>query len=98
VEQHGLAAMQFSREGPLTYDRVVKHFSFRHVVVSDATDGEEPAAALAESALWRRCGRPVTAMANCGPWRRHGHHEDQLQGAAAVGAGVTPDRGRLRHL
>ncbi|MEW1688409.1 DUF6204 family protein [Streptomyces sp. NPDC091265] len=48
VEEHGLAAMQFSEEGSLTYDRVLKHFSFRYVVVSDAADGEEMAAAIAE--------------------------------------------------
>ncbi|WP_393062552.1 DUF6204 family protein [Streptomyces sp. LN549] len=48
VEEHGLAAMHFSEEGSLTYDRVLKHFSFRYVVVSDAGDGEEMAAAIAE--------------------------------------------------
>ncbi|WP_406282206.1 DUF6204 family protein [Streptomyces sp. NBC_00209] len=48
VEEHGLAAMQFTEEGSLTYDRVLKHFSFRYVVVSDAEDGEEMAGALAE--------------------------------------------------
>lgn len=40
--------MQFSEEGSLTYDRVLKHFSFRYVVVSDAEDGEEMAGAIAE--------------------------------------------------
>ncbi|NEC63632.1 DUF6204 family protein [Streptomyces sp. SID9727] len=48
VEEHGLAAMQFIEEGSLTYDRVLKHFSFRYVVVSDAEDGEEMAGAIAE--------------------------------------------------
>ncbi|MFB8210835.1 MULTISPECIES: DUF6204 family protein [unclassified Streptomyces] len=48
VEEHGLAGMQFTEEGSLTYDRVLKHFSFRYVVVSDAEDGEEMAGALAE--------------------------------------------------
>ncbi|MFD3655557.1 DUF6204 family protein [Streptomyces sp. NPDC058620] len=48
VEQHGLTAMQFSEEGSLTYDAALKHFSFRYVVVSDAQDGEEMAAAIAE--------------------------------------------------
>lgn len=48
VEQHGLTALQFSEAGSLTYDRVLKHFSFRYVVVSDAEDGEEMAAAIAE--------------------------------------------------
>ncbi|MFG2570136.1 DUF6204 family protein [Streptomyces sp. NPDC048567] len=48
VEEHGLAGMQFTEEGSLTYDRVLKHFSFRYVVVSDAGDGEEMAGAIAE--------------------------------------------------
>lgn len=48
VEQHGLAAMQFTEEGSLTYDAVLKHFSFRYLVVSDAGDGEEMASAIAE--------------------------------------------------
>ncbi|MFJ7624872.1 DUF6204 family protein [Streptomyces sp. NPDC097595] len=48
VEEHGLAGMQFTEEGSLTYDRVLKHFSFRYVVVSDAGDGEEMACAIAE--------------------------------------------------
>ncbi|MFC8537774.1 DUF6204 family protein [Streptomyces sp. NPDC057249] len=48
VEEHGLAAMQFTEEGSLTYDRVLKHFSFRYVVVSDAEDGEEMAGVIAE--------------------------------------------------
>ncbi|WP_333732413.1 DUF6204 family protein [Streptomyces sp. IBSBF 3010] len=48
VEEHGLAGMQFTEEGSLTYDRVLKHFSYRYVVVSDAEDGEEMAGAIAE--------------------------------------------------
>lgn len=64
VEQHGLAGMQFSEEGSLTYDRVLKHFSFRYVVVSDAADGEEMAAAIAED-------RAETALRKAG----HGHGE-----------------------
>ncbi|MFE3252125.1 DUF6204 family protein [Streptomyces sp. NPDC059209] len=48
VEDHGLSRMRFTPEGSLTYDRVLKHFSFRFTVVSDAADGEEMAAALAE--------------------------------------------------
>ncbi|MEU5217631.1 DUF6204 family protein [Streptomyces sp. NPDC020807] len=48
VEEHGLAAMQFTEEGSLTYDRTLKHFSYRLVVVSDAADGDEMAGALAE--------------------------------------------------
>ncbi|MFB7511702.1 DUF6204 family protein [Streptomyces sp. NPDC056144] len=48
VEDHGLAAMQFTEEGSLAYDRTLKHFSYRLVVVSDAADGDEMAGALAE--------------------------------------------------
>ncbi|MFE0171043.1 DUF6204 family protein [Streptomyces sp. NPDC059002] len=48
VEEHGLAQMRFTPEGSLTYDRVLKHFSYRFVVLSDAEDGEEMAGALAE--------------------------------------------------
>ncbi|MCT2543548.1 MULTISPECIES: DUF6204 family protein [Streptomyces] len=48
VDDHGLSAMQFTEEGSLTYDRALKHFSFRYVVVCDAEDGEEMAAAIAE--------------------------------------------------
>lgn len=48
VDEHGLTAMQFTEEGSLAYDRVLKHFSFRYVVVSDAADGDEMAGAIAE--------------------------------------------------
>ncbi|MFB7991718.1 DUF6204 family protein [Streptomyces sp. NPDC056002] len=48
VDEHGLASMRFTPEGSLTYDRVLKHFSYRFVVESDAEDGEEMAQALAE--------------------------------------------------
>jgi len=48
VDDHGLSAMQFTEQGSLSYDRVLKHFSFRFVVVSDAADGEEMASAIAE--------------------------------------------------
>lgn len=48
VADHGLTSMQFTEEGSLTYDTVLKHFSFRYIVVSDAEDGEEMASALAE--------------------------------------------------
>lgn len=48
VEEHGLTQMRFTPEGSLTYDGVLKHFSYRFVVESDAADGEEMAAALAE--------------------------------------------------
>ncbi|GGV73429.1 hypothetical protein GCM10015535_00630 [Streptomyces gelaticus] len=48
VDGHGLSAMEFTEEGSLAYDRVLKHFSFRYVVVSDADDGEEMAGAIAE--------------------------------------------------
>ncbi|MFE9611076.1 DUF6204 family protein [Streptomyces sp. NPDC006012] len=47
--QHGMASMRFTEEGSLSYEaRPLKHFSLRYVVVSDAADGEEMAAALAE--------------------------------------------------
>ncbi|MYY07215.1 MULTISPECIES: DUF6204 family protein [unclassified Streptomyces] len=59
VEEHGLAAMQFTEEGSLTYDRALKHFSFRYVVVSDAEDGEEMASAIAED-------RAQTTLARAG--------------------------------
>ncbi|MEU3840502.1 DUF6204 family protein [Streptomyces sp. NPDC028635] len=46
---HGLASMRFTEEGTLSYEpRPLKHFSMRFVVVSDAGDGEEMAAAIAE--------------------------------------------------
>ncbi|WP_037673717.1 DUF6204 family protein [Streptomyces griseus] len=46
---HGLASMRFTEEGSLTYEPApLKHFSMRYVVVSDAADGEEMAAAIAE--------------------------------------------------
>ncbi|MFF0427936.1 DUF6204 family protein [Streptomyces sp. NPDC004520] len=48
VDDHGMAAMQFTEEGSLAYDRTLKAFSYRLVVVSDAEDGEEMAGAIAE--------------------------------------------------
>ncbi|WP_069811353.1 DUF6204 family protein [Streptomyces sp. TP-A0874] len=48
VDEHGLDQMRFSEEGCLSYDSALKHFSYRFVVVSDAADGEEMAAAIAE--------------------------------------------------
>ncbi|MEU3183480.1 DUF6204 family protein [Streptomyces sp. NPDC006923] len=48
ADQHGLAGMRFTPEGSLTYDPALQHFSYRYVVVTDAADGEEMAAALAE--------------------------------------------------
>ncbi|WP_018571735.1 DUF6204 family protein [Streptomyces sp. PsTaAH-124] len=46
---HGMTSMRFTEEGSLSYEPVpLKHFSMRYVVVSDAADGEEMAAALAE--------------------------------------------------
>ncbi|MFB7864052.1 DUF6204 family protein [Streptomyces sp. NPDC056069] len=48
VDEHGLSAMQFTEEGSLAYDRSLKHFSYRLIVVSDARDGEEMAGAIAE--------------------------------------------------
>ncbi|MEW1747915.1 DUF6204 family protein [Streptomyces angustmyceticus] len=43
-----LAQLRFTPEGSLAYDRALHSFSYRFVVVSDAADGEEMAAALAE--------------------------------------------------
>ncbi|MEV4332111.1 DUF6204 family protein [Streptomyces sp. NPDC049597] len=48
VGGHGLAAARFTEEGSLAYDSALKHFTYRFVVVSDAADGEETAAAIAE--------------------------------------------------
>ncbi|MET7473374.1 DUF6204 family protein [Streptomyces sp. NPDC005648] len=46
---HGMASMRFTEEGSLSYEASpLKHFSMRFVVVSDAADGEEMAAAIAE--------------------------------------------------
>ncbi|MEU8618462.1 DUF6204 family protein [Streptomyces sp. NPDC048623] len=53
AEDHGLSAMQFTEEGSLAYDRTLKHFSYRLVVVSDAADGEEMAGAIAEDRVER---------------------------------------------
>ncbi|MEU0373951.1 DUF6204 family protein [Streptomyces sp. NPDC006283] len=58
VEEHGLAQMRFTEEGSLTYDSRLKHFSYRFVVVSDAADGEEMAAAVAED----RAERALAAL------------------------------------
>ncbi|MEV0844743.1 DUF6204 family protein [Streptomyces sp. NPDC049954] len=43
-----LAAMRFTEEGSLSYDRTLKPFSYRFELRSAAEDGEEMAAALAE--------------------------------------------------
>ncbi|WP_137992344.1 DUF6204 family protein [Streptomyces vilmorinianum] len=64
VDAHGMAAMRFTPEGSLAYDRTLKHFSYRLVVVSDAADGEEMAAAIAED-------RVESALKELG----HGHGE-----------------------
>ncbi|MER0483886.1 DUF6204 family protein [Streptomyces sp. Edi2] len=48
VDDHGLAQHRFTPEGSLVYDRALHSFSYRFVIVSDAADGEEMAAALAE--------------------------------------------------
>ncbi|WP_432060177.1 DUF6204 family protein [Streptomyces sp. S1] len=53
VDEHGMTAMRFTEEGSLAYDRTLKHFSYRLVVVSDAEDGEEMAGALAEDRVER---------------------------------------------
>ncbi|MYZ38881.1 MULTISPECIES: DUF6204 family protein [unclassified Streptomyces] len=64
VDRHGLTEMRFTPEGSLTYDRALRHFSYRYVVVSDAADGEEMAGALAED-------RAETALKTLG----YGHGE-----------------------
>ncbi|MFI6654218.1 DUF6204 family protein [Streptomyces sp. NPDC050523] len=47
--EHGMTSMRFAEEGSLSYEPApLKHFSMRYVVVSDAADGEEMAAAIAE--------------------------------------------------
>ncbi|MGV9287225.1 DUF6204 family protein [Streptomyces sp. NPDC003719] len=47
--EHGMASMRFTEEGSLSYEpSPLKHFSMRFVVLSDAADGEEMAAAIAE--------------------------------------------------
>ncbi|MFG2776676.1 DUF6204 family protein [Streptomyces prunicolor] len=47
--EHGMLSMRFTEEGSLSYEpSPLKHFSWRYVVVSDAADGPEMAAALAE--------------------------------------------------
>ncbi|OON81750.1 DUF6204 family protein [Streptomyces tsukubensis] len=48
VDAHGLAGMRFTPEGSLTYDRTLKHFSYRYEIHSEAADGEEMAGAIAE--------------------------------------------------
>ncbi|GAA2772794.1 DUF6204 family protein [Streptomyces showdoensis] len=48
AEEHGMSAMRFTEEGSLAYDRNLKHFSYRLVVVSEAADGDEMAGAIAE--------------------------------------------------
>lgn len=48
VDDHGLAQHRFTPEGSLVYDSALHSFSYRFVIVSDAADGEEMAAALAE--------------------------------------------------
>ncbi|MDT0409751.1 MULTISPECIES: DUF6204 family protein [Streptomyces] len=51
AEADGLGAMRFTPGGSLAYDRTLKAFSFRIELRSDAEDGEEMAAALAEERL-----------------------------------------------
>ncbi|MFD5800895.1 MULTISPECIES: DUF6204 family protein [unclassified Streptomyces] len=46
---HGMTSMRFTEEGSLSYEpSPLKHFSMRYVVVSEAADGDEMAAAVAE--------------------------------------------------
>ncbi|MFE1765728.1 DUF6204 family protein [Streptomyces angustmyceticus] len=48
MDDNDLARLRFTPEGTLAYDRALHSFSYRFVIVSDAADGEEMAAALAE--------------------------------------------------
>ncbi len=49
ADRHGMTSMRFTPEGSLSYEpSPLKHFSMRYVVVCDAEDGEEMAAAIAE--------------------------------------------------
>ncbi|TJZ54429.1 hypothetical protein FCH28_14990 [Streptomyces piniterrae] len=48
VNDHGLSQLRFTPEGSLAYDAALQSFTYRYVIVSDASDGEEMAAALAE--------------------------------------------------
>ncbi|TSB18197.1 DUF6204 family protein [Streptomyces benahoarensis] len=48
VADHGMAQLRFTPEGSLVYDAALVSFSYRYTIVSDAEDGEEMAAALAE--------------------------------------------------
>ncbi|MEV0368778.1 DUF6204 family protein [Streptomyces sp. NPDC050636] len=64
VDDHGLSQMQFTPEGSLAYEAALKSFTYRYVIVSDAADGEEMAAALAED-------KAETALTAAG----HGYRE-----------------------
>ncbi|MER7398095.1 DUF6204 family protein [Streptomyces sp. NPDC000151] len=48
ADEQGLAQLQFTPEGALACDPSMTSFAYRYVIVSDAADGEEMAAALAE--------------------------------------------------
>lgn len=48
VADHGLAQVRFTPEGSLAYNAALVSFTYRYVIVSDAEDGTEMAAALAE--------------------------------------------------
>lgn len=48
ADGQGLEQYRFTPEGSLWYDASLTSFTYRYVVVSDASDGEEMAAALAE--------------------------------------------------
>ncbi|MFD5708879.1 DUF6204 family protein [Streptomyces pharetrae] len=64
--EHGLTSMRFTEEGSLSYEPApLKHFSMRFVVVSDAADGEEMAAAIAEDraeSVLKRLGCGFTGL------------------------------------
>jgi hypothetical protein len=57
ADAHGMSAMEFTEEGSLAYDRTLKHFSYRMVVVSDAADGDEMAGAIAEDRVETALGK-----------------------------------------
>ena len=66
VDGHGLTTMTFTEEGSLTHTpRALKHFSWRYTVVSDAADGEEMAAAIAEDRVEFVLGRWAMGTAIC---------------------------------
>ncbi|MER5883165.1 DUF6204 family protein [Streptomyces sp. NPDC001941] len=65
LDGHGLESMRFTEEGSLSYDRTLKHFSYRIIVHSDPEDGDEMAGAIAEDHAERalaELGHPHTEL------------------------------------